>query len=259
MLAAALLLFAATPPLAEIDHAIEAGRIDQARMMIARAIEADGNAARFDRSLARAAFRSRAWDDALARYARLAEQAPTDAQLVEPAGLAALAAGKDDLARSYLGRAQALAGASWRTWNGLGVLADRDGDHEGARVHYARALALAPGQAAVLNNLGWSHFLAGDPATALPLLERARAADPDARLYADNVELVGGALAGTLPERRKDESDDAFAARLNDAGVVARMLGQDRKARAAFAQAITLRGTWYQRAANNLKLAGGAR
>jgi hypothetical protein len=74
---------------------------------------------------------------------------------------------------------------------------------------------------------------------------------------ANNVELAKAALAAELPERRPGESEDEWAMRLNDAGVVARLQGDRARAIAAFAQAIEARGSWYERAANNLRAAGG--
>jgi hypothetical protein len=53
------------------------------------------------------------------------------------------------------------------------------------------------------------------------------------------------------------ESDEAFAARLNDAGVVAAAGGQAKRAEAAFAQALEVRSHWYARAADNLAALGG--
>jgi hypothetical protein len=43
---------------------------------------------------------------------------------------------------------------------------------------------------------------------------------------------------------------------LNDAGVAAAILGDKRRATAAFTQALDVSGTWYSRAANNLETLG---
>ena len=52
---------------AQIDHAIESGRIDQARLMIAHAIEEGAAPASLEPSLARIAYKSGAFEEALAR------------------------------------------------------------------------------------------------------------------------------------------------------------------------------------------------
>ena len=85
--------------------------------------------------------------------------------------------------------------------------------------------------------------------------QRAASLDPQSARARHNLELVEVALAEDLPQRRSGESDQDYAARLNDAGVVARMQGTQAKAVAAFSRAIEARGKWYGRAARNLVLA----
>ena len=62
---------------------------------------------------------------------------------------------------------------------------------------------------------------------------------------------------GDLPQRRPGESDQDWAARLNDAGVAAELRGDRARAAAAFSQAIETKDSWYIRAANNLSAVGG--
>ena len=97
----------------------------------------------------------------------------------------------------------------------------------------------------------------GEWQDALPLLERAAALDPKARRIADNLELARAALAEDLPRRRPGESDADWAARLNDAGILAAAGGQRQRAIAAFTQAIEASSQWFERAANNLALVEG--
>lgn len=246
-------------PVAEIDNAIDAGRFDQARLMIANSIQAGSPGTTFEPALAKLAYRSGARAEALARFEALLAAKPDDAALSEQVGLAALALGQDDKALAALARATASPVATWRAWNALGVLADRGQDFAEARTAYAKAQALAPNRPEILNNLGWSYFLEGRPSEALPYLERAVAVEPRGKLYAANAEVVRAAIAADLPPRRVGESADDYAARLNDAGVVALSQKQKRKAIAAFSQAIAVHGNYYARAANNLKLAEAAR
>lgn len=259
VLAGPLLLLLAAVTASDIDHAIDSGRLDQARLMIARAMTESGDTRALEPQLARLAFQSGDFAGALARYQALSNADPRNALMAEGAGLAALALGKDEIALAALSKAAALSSAGWRTWNGLGVLADRSAEFAEARGNYAKALAIAPGKAEILNNLGWSHFLEGDANAALPYLEKACSADPASRLFAANLELVRAATADHLPARRPGESVGDYAARLNDAGVAALARRQGRRAIAAFSQAIAVRGAWYERAANNLKLAEGAK
>ena len=60
--------------------------------------------------------------------------------------------------------------------NGLGIAFDRLGRYDIARGYYDMALALAPESPLVLNNLGYSLYLQGQDAAAIPVLQRALAA-----------------------------------------------------------------------------------
>ena len=122
----------------------------------------------------------------------------------------------------------------------------------GGDAAYARATELDPSQAEIANNQGWSMMLQGRWTEALASFERAAAINPKLPRLANNLELARAAVAADLPQRLAGEDDDAFAARLNDAGVVAAASGQTKKAEAAFAQAIEVRSRWYARAAENL-------
>lgn len=242
-------------PLAEARHAIDVGRLDQARLMIARAVAAGSKGPAVDRLLADLAFASGHTSEAAGRYAALASADNADLFILERAGLAALRSGDRAAATGWIEKATAIPGASWRAWNALGVLADLRQDFAESDRGYARAAELAPQQAEVANNMGWSLLLRGEWDGAAAALERAHALDPQSVRIANNLELARAALAEELPARTAGESDEDWAARLNDAGVVAQMRGDNARAIAAFAQAIDARSTWYKRAANNLRRA----
>src|SRR5206468_5516488 len=114
---------------------------------------------------------------------------------------------------------------------------------------------LSPGRAEVINDQGWSHVLRGEWATALPYFEDAAKRDPSSQRIANNLELARAALTAELPSRRPSESTADWAARLNDAGVAAQLVGDRARAVAAFSQALYASGAWYSRAANNLEAA----
>jgi len=160
-------------------------------------------------------------------------------------------------ASAALNVATALPSGSWRAWSARGAVADLGRDWDDADLAYGRALALAPDRAEILNNRGWSLLLRGQWQEALRLLERASALEPKSHRIADNLELARAAIAEDLPRRRSAESDTDWAARLNDAGVVAVFDGDRKRAIAAFAQALEASSQWFERAANNLAIVEG--
>ena len=257
IIAALLLATEPVPVLGDAVQALHAGRLEQARLIIDAAVKAGATGEEVDRLLAEHAFRSRSWAVAFDRYEKLAALHPTESLTLERAGIAAFHLRKLNRASTLLGAATAIPGASWRAWNARGAVADLQLDWAAADAAYARARELGPDRAEVLNNHGWSLLMRGEWQEAMPLLEQAAALDPKTRRIADNLELARAALAENLPRRRPGESDEDWAARLNDAGVLAVAGGQRQRAIAAFTQAIEASSQWFERAANNLAIIEG--
>jgi Flp pilus assembly protein TadD len=252
----------AAPPvrfdrIAEAEHAIEMGRLDQARAMISVAVAQGQQGDAVDRALADLAFADGKNGEALERFKVLLGRHPTDPLLAERAAISAVRAGDVSIAKGLCEHATSLPQASWRAWNARGVAADLRSDFATSDASYRGALELAPNQGDVLNNFGWSKLLRGDWESAIAPLEQAVQLLPKSERAANNLELARAALASDLPHRRPGESDEDWAARLNDAGVAAELRGDRSRAIAAFSQAIEARASWYARAANNLSAVGG--
>jgi Tfp pilus assembly protein PilF len=235
------------------SHAVHANRLDQADLMLRRAIAAGATGPETDRVIADLAFAKSRYADALVRYESLLKVFPGDRRLIESAAIAALKLGKLDRASSLLALVKSQAGASWRLWNAMGVAADLNGEWAKADESYEEAIRIAPNEAAPINNRGWSMLLRGEWRAAVADFEQAALLDPKSVRAVNNLELARNALSAQLPGRVRGESDTSWAARLNDAGVAAAILGDKVRATAAFTQALDASGIWYERAANNLK------
>lgn len=242
--------------LAEAGRAIAAGRLDQAQQMLGVAIAAGVKGEPVDRLLADLNFARGDNRQALDIYRTLLAAHPDEALLLERAGIAALRVGQIAEATALLDRATRQPNAGWRAWSARGVAADQQMRWDEADAAYARAAELDPARAEVPNNLGWSLMLRGQWTEALTAFERAAAINPNLPRLANNLELARAAVASELPQRLAGESEEAFAARLNDAGVVAAANGETKRAEAAFAQAIEVRSRWYAKAADNLAALG---
>ena len=243
----------AMPSLAEAAHALQAGRLDQARIMIGKAVAAGAPGQEVGRLVADLAYASGKNEEALSRYQLLlAANVSNSEGIAERAGIAALKLGRIDDALALLTRATKSPDATWRAWNARGVIADLRADWATADEAYAHAATLAPDRPELANNRGWSQLIRGNWSAAIPHLERAVALGSSSIRCANNLELARAALSEGLPERRPSESAHDWAKRLNDAGVAAELSGDRIKAVAAFAQALEASETWYARAANNL-------
>ena len=245
---------APSDPLWEAEQALAAGRLDQARIMIGNSVRAGLSGDRLDRLLADLAFETKDCITAVPRYEALLTKHPRMAPFAERAGICAIRNGDWSRAAALLVSATQLPNASWRAWNARGVAADNLRDWESADASYAQAARLAPDRPELANNVGWSLLLRGRWNEAVTQFERAAGLDPNSPKIANNLELARAAVSEDLPLRKDGESDSDWAARLNDAGMVAHVRGDRKKAIAALAQAIEARSHWYDRAANNLAL-----
>jgi Flp pilus assembly protein TadD len=234
------------------SRAIQAGRLEEAKLMIGRAVAAGISGVPIERLTADLAFASHRYEEALSGYKRLAATPQKQTGDCENGAIAALELGRVADARPLVDCAVAPANASWRAWNARGVLADMTQDWAAADDAYSRAHQLAPDEPRIVNNRGWSMLLRGDWAGAIPFFEQAVALGGTSQRAANNLELAKSAVAADLPRRRDGESDRDWAVRLNDAGVAAELLGEKKRAIAAFTQALDASPTWYDRASNNL-------
>jgi Flp pilus assembly protein TadD len=178
-----------------------------------------------------------------------------DVDALEERGLVHVSLHNDATARDDLRRVVTLDAGRWRAWNGLGVLADLEGNRSEAEADYRRALAILPDHPAVVNNLGYSLIMAHRYAEAEPLLRRALVLEPHSMRVRNNLAI---SLAG---QQRYDEAVEILAAQgnrawaYNNVGYVALLLGESDIAIGLFHKAIDEDPSYYSRAAENLRRA----
>ncbi|QIK95681.1 tetratricopeptide repeat protein [Sphingomonas sp. HDW15A] len=250
ILLAALLLAGST--IDEAEHALAAGRTEQASQMVRQMIESGLVSDRIDRLRASIAAANGQDQQALSLFSGLARKYANDAALAEGAARAAFRLGRLEDASQWAALATARPNAGWRAWNLCGVIADQRQDFSRADECYSRALSLGPNRPEIFNNQGWSLLLRGQWTDAAKQLQMALAADPANRIARANLELAEAALTQDLPAKRENETLDAYAARLNDIGVIAEAAGDRKRAVAAFSQSVSIHPRWSEKAASNL-------
>ncbi|WP_265587333.1 tetratricopeptide repeat protein [Sphingomicrobium arenosum] len=241
--------------LAEADHALAMQRYEQARILLDQAQGAGASLAASERRRGDLAHGLGDWTAAYGYYRGLMARGEGDAPMAARAARTALELGRLDEAAAWMDRAlaQTVVAGDWRAQNIRGVIADRMGDYARAELAYAAAYGIAGDQPMLLNNWGFSKLLQGRWAEAHALGVKAAALAPDKPLYAANRDFAGWAMGQGLPQRAPGEQAEAFARRLNDAGVAAAIAGRGAEARAAFTRALTASSTHYARAAHNLE------
>jgi Flp pilus assembly protein TadD len=178
---------------------------------------------------------------------------PENAAALERLGLLELKRGQRELAQQRLDHAEVLGRNSWQLFNGLGVLADYRGDYPVARDYYDRGLEQQPtNRALLLNNIGYSHYLAGELDEALSLFNKASTVDPKFEQALSN---KGLALI------RMDRSTDALTVfrsfmseerALNNVGYLNMLFHNHQLAERYFRMAIKASPVYYKEAHENL-------
>lgn len=235
------------------DHALARGQADRALWFYIRSLDHDSSSAvAFTRI---GALHERRGNLALAAraYEEAAMRAPDNVAIVER--LATILLNQRDLDRART-RFESIADspdAGWRTHNGIGVLADLEGDHMGAAAHFRRALEQEPHSAQILNNLGYSYYLYGAWDLARSSLEGALAVEPANELALRNLALLEARTGA--PEKALELllliTTEQKA--LNDVGYICMLEGQHAEAHAYLRRAIDASPSYYALAHRNLE------
>jgi Flp pilus assembly protein TadD len=184
---------------------------------------------------------------------QILQHQPDNARAAERMGSFALRQGRLFIARDYYTRATELDPGLWSAWNGLGIVADEEGDHSQAQAYFLRGLALIPGHPRLLANLGWSLLLAGHYEAAERRLQESLVTAPDVTTTRSNLALAI-AMQGRYEDARRiylTIYDDAVTA--NNLGIAARNRNELERAREFFQQAVDASPSYYERAATNLE------
>lgn len=141
--------------------------------------------------------------------------------------------------------------APWQAYNALGVLADMDSKPWNAGPYYQQALDINPDSPLILNNLGYSRYLAGDWPGARKALEAALRVNGNYELAWRNLGLVHAReknyqFALEALGRAGNESE-AY----NDVGFVSMMEGDYNQALSFFQEAMRLSSVYYVKASEN--------
>ena len=140
------------------------------------------------------------YDDAIHTLSQLMLVASDDPRVVGEYGKTLVEKGRAKEGVEFLTRATELQPRDWTLYSALGVAYDETGDQISAGRAYEHALALRPGEPAILNNYALSRMLASDPAMARQLMASAASAggvsDPK---IARNIAMVNALASQPAP------------------------------------------------------------
>lgn len=249
----ALLTIAAAPPvpppaaetainvpaaLPIIDAAINAGRLEDAALIIAR-LAATHDSPELRLRSAELALASAAAAEAITWFSALTDVPETAARARQGLGLAEYRIGDHAAAQKSLEAAVAIDPALLRSWIALAAIADANRDFTAADAAYAKALAIDTNSAAALTNLGYSLLLRGRAGDAEADLVRATQLDPGLAVAQTNLR-VARAMQGKYREAFAGSSRESLAADLNNVGFGALARGDTHTAETYFNRALSL-------------------
>ena len=187
-------------------------------------------------------------------YELALERQPDNPAVCERLGLLYLQSGRDSEAPALFERAVALDPKRWRSYNGLGILADRRGDFTAAIGYYDKALAIDPAAATVMNNRGYSRYLAGDLPGAEADLKTAIRLGAKGSVWTNlgKVQAMQGRYAEALESLLQDKD---LAHAYNLLGEAAMERGDFESAKRYFESAISESPRYFEAAQKNLGLA----
>lgn len=263
LFACPVLTAAAQEPVSDyalIGQAIEAGRLVQARTMLANRTlaERDAPSEEFEILSAELALAERRDAQALAAFNDLNHRGVTDCRVQAGLGLSLMREQRSKEALSHLRAATMACPNNWRAWNGLGVALDLARDWRGSADAYETAFQLTADQASVMNNYGFSLLLQKRFAEAAPLFEASARAEPDNQRYANNADIARTMAGEPLTAAGQDGGDrEEWARRLNNAGYASLLTGREQEAKAYFSRSLHAGDSYFHRASANLSAMTG--
>jgi Flp pilus assembly protein TadD len=167
-------------------------------------------------------------------------------------GLYLLENGNTAQAKSYLTQAVKHGNRQWKSHNGLGVIADLEHNSAEGIAHYEAAAAIEPTNPMVLNNVGYSYYLAGEDTKAKHFFNQALSFDNKYNRAIHNLALIeikrGAFPAAIALFNRIMSPHEAF----NNTGYICMLNGQYDVAEEYFQRAIDESPVYFPKAQENM-------
>lgn len=237
----------------EIESALEAGNLIQAKNLLERAALARQKGPRYELLLAEYHLANGSTAMAGAEFGRIKDIEDVAARAHQGLGLSLIQSGDFDGALETLLTATQLDASLWRSWNALGVIYDREADYGKAADAYERAIVLQPKRSEIVNNLGFSHLLNGDLETAIDYFSEALRLRSSLDIARTNLRLAM-ALKGDYVAALAGSGSQDLRSLLNNAGVAALTRGDYLNAEALLTRAMEKSPSFYALAAKNLEM-----
>jgi Flp pilus assembly protein TadD len=240
--------------IAEIQRAIDEARLYDAGQLLDQALLTGGHDPRLILLGGRLALARGRYDDALADFKQVDQDASVRGDALEGEGISLSLLGRSDDAMPVLKQAVAVKPSAWRAWNALGSEYDARRRWQEADAAYERAITESGRAPIALNNRGYSRMLQGRLDEAIKDFVEALGKKPGMAEARNNLRLAM-AMSGEYDRALAGAPQTDEAAALNNAGFAAIMRGDYPAAEDLLQRAMSAKGEYYARAATNLRLA----
>lgn len=233
------------------EKAEQGGKMDLAQLYYIKAFDLEPNNVKVLQRMADLYIKLKKYDLAEVSFKLILKQHPDDLKTTEQYGLLLIKLRKYPDAEKNLVRVIAKQ-QSWRAYNGLGIIANLQGDPLKAESFFKKAISIFPNSPELLNNIGFAYYSADNLDEAASYYIKALQINPGFKKAIYNYALLQARL------RDYEQAYNAFvkvssqAEANNNIGYIAMMNGDYAEANNYLQEAIKLSPRFYKKANDNL-------
>lgn len=233
------------------EKATESGKMDLAQLYYIKAYDLEPNNVQVLQKMADLYVKLKKYDLAEVSLKLILKQHPDDLKTTEQYGLLLIKL------RNYLAAEENLARVvakqpSWRAYNGLGIIANLQGDSLKAESFFKKANGILPNSPELLNNIGFALYSADKLGEAAPYYVKALQINPGFKKAIYNYGLLQARLRNYEQAYTAFAKVSSSAEANNNTGYIAMMNGDYAEANNYLQEAIKSSPQFYKKANDNL-------
>lgn len=238
--------------MSKAEKAVQSGKMDLAQLYYIKAYDLEPANVRVLQKMADLYTDLKKYDLAEVSLKLILQQQPGSLQVIEQYGLLLIKLKKYPDAEKHLAQVVAKQ-RSWPAYNGLGIIANLQGDYSKAESLFKTADGILPNSPELLNNIGFALYSADKLAEAAPYYVKALQINPGFKKAIYNYALLQARLSNY------EQAHIAFAKvsspeeANNNTGYIAMMNGDYTEANNYLQEAINASPRFYKKANDNLQ------
>ncbi|MDO9269475.1 MAG: tetratricopeptide repeat protein [Methylobacter sp.] len=234
------------------EKAARNGNMDLAQLYYIKAYDLEPNNVRVLQKMADLYTELKKYDLAEVTLNLILQQQPGDLKVTEQYGLLLIKLKKYPDAEKHLGQVVAKQ-QSWPAYNGLGIIANLQGDYLKAESFFKKADAISPNSPELLNNIGFALYSADKLVEAASYYVKALQINPGFKKAIYNYALLQARLSHYEQAHIAFAKVSSAAEANNNTGYIAMMNGDYSEANNYLQEAINVSPRFYKKANDNLK------